>query len=117
MAAKQQFCTFFVDGLCYGIEVARVAVKATTSEKLGFIGRSEGMAAFATATVRRAERQIRALFCRRTVDVFPPPGPDRRDSFFAGITTVTRGQSAGSAAAGAACGSVAAPPRPTVLAP
>jgi hypothetical protein len=36
-----------------------------------------------TATVRRAERQIRALFCRRTVDIFPPPGPDRRDSFFA----------------------------------
>src|ERR1051325_9837500 len=36
-----------------------------------------------TATVRRAERQIRALFSRRTVDIFPPPGPDRRDSFFA----------------------------------
>jgi hypothetical protein len=36
-----------------------------------------------TATVRRAERQIRALFNRRTVDIFPPPGPDRRDSFFA----------------------------------
>lgn len=36
-----------------------------------------------TATVRRAEGQIRALFCRREVDIFPPPGPDRRDSFFA----------------------------------
>jgi hypothetical protein len=36
-----------------------------------------------TATVRRAERQIRALFCRRAVDIFPPPGPDPRDSFFA----------------------------------
>ena len=35
-----------------GIDVTRVAVKATTSEKLGFIGRSEGMAAFATATIR-----------------------------------------------------------------
>ena len=36
-----------------------------------------------TATVRRAENQIRALFNRRVVDIFPPPGPDRRDSFFA----------------------------------
>ncbi len=36
-----------------------------------------------TATVRRATKQIRALFCRDEVDVFPPPGPDRRDSFFA----------------------------------
>jgi hypothetical protein len=36
-----------------------------------------------TATVRRAEKQIRALFCRRTVDIFPPPGPNRRDPFFA----------------------------------
>lgn len=36
-----------------------------------------------TATVRRADNQIRALFNRRQVDIFPPPGPDRRDSFFA----------------------------------
>lgn len=36
-----------------------------------------------TATVRRAEKQIRALFARPAVEVFPPPGPDRRDSFFA----------------------------------
>jgi hypothetical protein len=35
-----------------------------------------------TATVRRTETQIRALFNRRTVDIFPPPGPDRRDTFF-----------------------------------
>jgi hypothetical protein len=36
-----------------------------------------------TATVRRADTQVRALFARRAVEVFPPPGPDRRDSFFA----------------------------------
>ena len=36
-----------------------------------------------TATVRRATKQIRGLFGRNDVDVFPPPGPDRRDSFFA----------------------------------
>lgn len=36
-----------------------------------------------TATVRRAQNQIQALFGRSCVDIFPPPGPDRHDSFFA----------------------------------
>jgi hypothetical protein len=36
-----------------------------------------------TATVRRAEEQVRALFGRAPTFIFPPPGPDRRDSFFA----------------------------------
>jgi 2-C-methyl-D-erythritol 4-phosphate cytidylyltransferase/2-C-methyl-D-erythritol 2,4-cyclodiphosphate synthase len=35
-----------------GIAVERVGIKATTSEKLGFTGREEGMVAYATATVR-----------------------------------------------------------------
>ncbi|MGH7114144.1 MAG: DISARM system helicase DrmA, partial [Stellaceae bacterium] len=36
-----------------------------------------------TATVRRASDQIRALFDRDATAVFPPPGLDRTDSFFA----------------------------------
>ena len=36
-----------------------------------------------TATVRRAQDQIQALFARPITQVFPPPGPGRRDAFFA----------------------------------
>jgi helicase-like protein len=36
-----------------------------------------------TATVRRADSQIRALFGRQRTSIFPAPGPSRTDSFFA----------------------------------
>ncbi|HKS19603.1 MAG TPA: bifunctional 2-C-methyl-D-erythritol 4-phosphate cytidylyltransferase/2-C-methyl-D-erythritol 2,4-cyclodiphosphate synthase [Bradyrhizobium sp.] len=35
-----------------GVDIARIAVKATTSERLGFTGREEGIAATAGATIR-----------------------------------------------------------------
>ena len=42
-----------------------------------------------TATVRRAEAQIQALFARQRVEIFPPPGPNRHDSFFAITIPIT----------------------------
>lgn len=39
----------------------------------------------ATATVRRARQQVRALFGRDSLDLFPPPGVDDRETWFAGV--------------------------------
>ena len=43
-----------------------------------------------TATVRQAQDQIQALFGRSLTQVFPAPGPDRRDSFFARTEAVSK---------------------------
>ncbi len=40
-----------------------------------------------TATTRHAQDQIQALFGRPLTQIFPPPGPSRRDSFFAQVKT------------------------------
>lgn len=40
-----------------GVPVGKVAIKATTSERMGFTGRREGLAALATATIRLPEEE------------------------------------------------------------
>jgi hypothetical protein len=42
-----------------------------------------------TATVRHAQDQIQALFARPLTHIFPPPGPDRKDSFFANTVSTS----------------------------
>jgi 2-C-methyl-D-erythritol 2,4-cyclodiphosphate synthase len=42
-------------GAALGLPPSRIGIKATTNEELGFLGRSEGMAALATACVDRPE--------------------------------------------------------------
>lgn len=53
MVRNAEICASIAGSL--RINPERVSVKATTNEKLGAIGRSEGIAAFAIATVRRPE--------------------------------------------------------------
>ena len=38
---------------CLGLEIGAVSVKATTNEKLGYIGREEGAAAHAVCIIRK----------------------------------------------------------------
>jgi hypothetical protein len=60
-----------------------VGLYETALEELAVVGEIRPKIVASTATVRRADSQIQALFNRSQVDIFPPPGPDRRDSFFA----------------------------------
>jgi hypothetical protein len=63
---------------------AAVRQKTDEDDAQGELGFGEAAtAADDDDKVRRAESQIRALFTRPGVEVFPLPGPDRRTSFFA----------------------------------
>ena len=52
-----------------------------------------------TATVRRAREQIHALFGRRRTSIFPPPGVDAGETFFARVDPSARTRPAGSTSA------------------
>ncbi len=55
---------------CVRLPVTRISVKATTNEKMGFLGRGEGIAAMAIASVEREEDDVE----RDTAPPVPPPG-------------------------------------------
>jgi 2-C-methyl-D-erythritol 2,4-cyclodiphosphate synthase len=38
---------------CTGLDVEDISIKATTSEKMGFVGRSEGVNAYAVALLQK----------------------------------------------------------------
>lgn len=50
IAAMQQCMATII-----GIDEDDISIKATTSERLGFVGRQEGMAAYATVLIEKAE--------------------------------------------------------------
>ena len=60
IVAEQPKLRPHVDAMCHnlsrtlGIDADAVNVKASTSEELGFVGREEGMAAWATALIEKA---------------------------------------------------------------
>jgi hypothetical protein len=45
-----------------------------------------------TATVRRAQEQVRAIFGRRRMHVFPPPGIDDGETFFSSVDRTSPGR-------------------------
>ena len=42
-----------ISSIC-GVEAGRISIKATTSEKMGFVGRQEGLCAYAVALIQKA---------------------------------------------------------------
>ncbi len=58
------------------------------SRKINGVRRGPKIVA-STATVRRAETQIKNLFGRSRTAIFPPPGVSRHDSFFAKVDRVS----------------------------
>lgn len=61
IAAESPRLAPFIDGIRYniaqtlGIDVTTVSIKASTNERLGFVGREEGIAAWAITTIRKSD--------------------------------------------------------------
>jgi 2-C-methyl-D-erythritol 2,4-cyclodiphosphate synthase len=59
IVAEKPILRDFLDGMrqnlsqTLGIDASQVSVKASTSEQLGFVGREEGIVAWAVATITR----------------------------------------------------------------
>ena len=65
-----------IEGLCAHDRLSPVATRALKPKIVA-----------STATARDARNQVQAVFARSGTHIFPPPGPDRRDSFFAGTVS------------------------------
>ena len=68
------------------------AIGALCERRMGGIPTAPPKIIAATATVRRAQAQIAALFGRADVAVFPPAGADDSSTFFAHLDTVAPGR-------------------------
>ncbi len=64
IVAEQPKLRDFIDGMreqlsqTLGITLSQVSVKASTSAQLGFVGRGEGMAAYAVALIEGVSKQV-----------------------------------------------------------
>ena len=72
----------------YETAIEALCVRDIVTDGAGSVVRPKIVAS--TATARQAGDQIQSLFGRPTTEVFPPPGPSRRDSFFARTAPLSR---------------------------
>ena len=72
----------------YETAIEALCVRDLVADRTGSVVRPKIVAS--TATARQAGDQIQSLFGRSATEIFPPPGPDRRDSFFARTAPVSR---------------------------
>jgi hypothetical protein len=77
-------------GTMVGLYETAIEYLATRRDAGGHFRRPKVIAS--TATVRRAREHIRALFARRGMSLFPPPGVDESETWFARLDPDTSGR-------------------------